>query len=295
MKESEIYSPRVARRSTKLGIRGVEYHINEWGDAKDPLIVMLHGWGDCGGSFQFLVDALQENWFVVAPDWRGFGQSHLRAESYWFPDYVADLDRLLEIYRPDEPLRLLGHSMGANIAGLYAGIMPERVQQFVNVEGFGLADSNPADAPSNYRRWLEQGRKMPAYRTYPTFDALADRIRQRSPRLPAERANYVARLWAERLADGRIGLKADPAHKLPNATLYRRAEAAACWRQVTARTLLVLGEDTDFVAGAKSWLDDNPENHPFRDAKTETIATAGHMVHFEAPEALAAVTEAFLR
>jgi len=294
MTTSQIYAAQVRSQSAWHDIRGVRYHVREWGDGRNPLLVLLHGWGDCSASFQFLVDELRRDWFVVAPDWRGFGLSHYRCQSYWFPDYVADLDRLLTIYQPGEPVNLLGHSMGANAAGLYAGIFPERVRSFVNVEGFGLADSDPAAAPANYRRWIEGGRTMPAYATYRSFDELANRIRQRSASMGREKALFVARSWATEDDDGSIVLRADPAHKLPNAIQYRRAEANACWASVTAPVLLVIGEQTDFTAAVKSWLDPDESRHPFRGAKTAVIAGAGHMVHFERPAELAGVTEAFL-
>ena len=294
MTTSEIYSPRIASTPAWHNIRGVRYHVYEWGNRENPLLVLLHGWGDTGASFQFLVDELERDWFVVAPDWRGFGLSYCRCYSYWFPDYIADLDRLLQIYQPDEPVSLLGHSMGANIAGIYAGVFPERVAKFVNVEGFGLADSDPDNAPSNYRGWIEQSRQMPAYSTYLELEDLAQRINKRSPGMSTEQAMFVAGHWAERGKDGLIHLRADPAHKLLNAVQYRRAEAEACWNSVTAPVLLVVGENTDFKAAMKLWLDPDEARHPFQDAGLVEIPGAGHMVHFEAPSALAHVTEGFV-
>ena len=294
MTTSQNYSPGVAPSSAWHDIRGVRYHVYEWGNRNDPLLVLLHGWGDTGASFQFMVDALEKNWFVIAPDWRGFGLSHFRCESYWFPDYVADLDVLLRIYQSNEPVNLLGHSMGANAAGIYAGIFPERVHRFVNVEGFGLADSDPDNAPANYRRWIQQSRQMPAYSNYQEFEDLAGRIHKRSPGMRPEQALFVARHWAERGEDGLIHLRADPAHKLPNAVQYRRAEAEACWNSVTAPVLLVVGEKTDFKAAMKSWLDPDESRHPFHGAESVEVPGAGHMVHFEAPEALARAAETFL-
>lgn len=294
MTTSQIYTPRNAPASATHDIRGVQYHVYEWGNSDHPMLVLLHGWGDSGASFQFMVDELERDWFVIAPDWRGFGLSHFRCESYWFPDYVADLDALLTIYQPDAPVNLLGHSMGANVAGIYAGVFPERVSSFVNVEGFGLADGDPGNAPSNYRRWIEQSRQMPSYTTYKEFDDLAMRIKKRSPLMAPEQARFVARHWAERGDDGLIHLRADPAHKLPNAVQYRRAEAEACWENVTAPVLLVVGEKTDFKAAMKSWLDPDESRHPFHGAESVEMPGAGHMVHFEAPAALARATEAFV-
>jgi len=75
---------------------------------------MLHGWMDVSASFQFVVDALRRSWRVLAPDWRGYGLTdRAQADCYWFPDYLADLDQLLDALLPDEPVALVGHSMGA--------------------------------------------------------------------------------------------------------------------------------------------------------------------------------------
>jgi pimeloyl-ACP methyl ester carboxylesterase len=128
MSEDSKYEPRVAVRSSRIRVRGTDYHVHEWGDEGQPLLVCLHGWGDTGLTFQFVVDELAKTWHIIAPDWRGFGHSKSRAICYWFPDYLADLDALLSEYSPSTPAILVGHSMGANVAGLYAGVMPERVR-----------------------------------------------------------------------------------------------------------------------------------------------------------------------
>ena len=108
-------------------------------------------------------------------------------------------------------------------------------------------------------------------------------------------ALFVAERWAEFDESGELILRADPAHKLPNAVQYRRAEAEACWDRVSAPVLLVVGEDTDFKAAMKDWTDPDESRHPFHGAPTALVPGAGHMVHFERPDELARVTEAFLR
>lgn len=287
--DNQKYRPQVTRRSRALQVRGMAYRVHEWGEPRHPALLMLHGWGDCGASFQFTVDALQRDWYVLAPDWRGFGDSAHNTGAYWFPDYVADLDALLTALSLPAPYRLIGHSMGGNIAALFAGAFPERVGALVNVEGFGLPDSDPTDAPARYRKWVEAVRDRREHPGYADIDELVERILQRSPRMPRQRARFVAEQWSAPDAAGRWHLKADMAHRWPNAILYRRAEARACWQQVTAPTLLVSGTATDFTGAAASWRDPD-----YPHARHVRIDDAGHMVHFEQPAALAREIESFL-
>ena len=293
MSGDSIYIPQVPVRGNTHRVRGVDYHISEWGDPADPLIVFLHGWGDSGATFQFVVDALASRWHVIAPDWRGFGQTRHRARTYWFPDYLADLDDLLGKYSPSHPVRIVGHSMGGNVGGLYAGAMPERVLAFVNVEGFGLPDTRPDEAPAYYREWLQRSREEPAFKPFGSMAALAGHIAKSNPRMSAEQALFVAQCWADVGPDGLV-LRADPAHKLPNAVLYRRAEAEACWREVTAPTLLVAGADSAIFHAVGLRAADGKLPLPFPKSRTCIIEDCGHMVHFEAPGPLAAAIEEFL-
>lgn len=49
-------------------IHGLDYHVREWGEAGRAKLFMLHGWMDVSASFQFLVDGLQREWHVIAPE-----------------------------------------------------------------------------------------------------------------------------------------------------------------------------------------------------------------------------------
>ncbi len=285
----EVYQPRVPRNEQRIVVRGADYCIYEWGSASAPLFVYLHGWGDTGSTFQFVIDALNAEWRVVAPDWRGFGRSAAKCTSYWFPDYLADLHVLLEKISPDDPVRLVGHSMGANVAALYAGTMPERVQALVNIEGFGLADSNPDDAPARYRAWIEAMNEEQRFSEYDDLSALASRLVKRHPLLGVAESNFVANEWAAQGSDGVTRLRADPRHKLPNPVLYRRAEAQACWRGITAEALMILGSASRFQ---RHFSEASPP--PFPQDRQVVIEGGGHMLHFELPGALATAIEEFL-
>src|SRR3569833_388468 len=109
-------------------VRGLRHRLTRWGGRSSTPVILLHGWMDTGETFQFLVDHLPESWSCVAPDWRGFGESEWPAEGYWFADYFADLEALLGLLSPDQPARSIAHSMGGNVATMYAGIRPKRLR-----------------------------------------------------------------------------------------------------------------------------------------------------------------------
>jgi pimeloyl-ACP methyl ester carboxylesterase len=290
MSSTPTYSPLQPGHRREFDIRDARYSVTEWGNPGAPLFFYLHGWADTGSTFQFVVDALEDDWHIVAPDWRGFGRSTANVSSYWFPDYLADLHELLSLYSPEEPVRLVGHSMGANVGGLYAGTMPERVQAFINIEGFGLKDSDPADAPGRFRKWIEAEQTKPEFSTYADLHALSTRITKRNPQMDPAHAEFVAAEWGAEQDDGRVILRADPLHKLPNPILYRRDAAEACWRAITADVLLVTGGKSELADHLG--IDDGVD---LPHDQSVCIPDAGHMPHFEVPGELAAEIEAFLR
>jgi pimeloyl-ACP methyl ester carboxylesterase len=284
--------------STFVQVRGLRYHCRAWGSERAPKLFMLHGWMDVGASFQFLVDAMCGDWRVIAPDWRGFGLTEwTKGGSYWFPDYFADLEALLDHFSHDAPVTLVGHSMGGNVAGMYAGIRPERVARLVSLEGFGLAGPDASKAPERYARWLKElSDEPPGFRDYDSFEALAERLRGNNKRLTSERSLFLAQHWGSRKLDGRVALASDPLHKLVNPVLYRVDEAAACWKNVAAPVLWVSGAETEIPRMLKlSDADLSTRKASFRSLTERVIPDAGHMLHHDQPERLAEVIEAFLR
>ena len=283
--------------SVFLDIRGLRYHCRVWGEAARPKLFMLHGWMDVSASFQFLVDALQADWQVIAPDWRGYGLSSWGpTDSYWFPDYLGDLDRLLAHFEPDRPATLIGHSMGGNVASLYAGVRPERVACLVNLEGFGMIRTEPGMAPGRYAKWLAQLADKPGFRDYGDFAELAVRMRAKNPRLTEARAAYLAQHWGRQNAAGRVELRSDPAHKLINPVPYQLEEAMACWRNVAVPALWIDGAESKTMERMRiNAADQEARKACFRNLSAHTIEQAGHMLHHDQPERLAELIDAFLR
>ena len=273
-------------------IRGLRYHVRTWGNPRAAKIFLLHGWMDVSASFQFLVDSLQREWCVVAPDWRGFGLTEWARDGYWFPDYYADLEALLDIYEPQAPARLVGHSMGGIIACTYAGIQPQRVARLVSLEGFGLARNTADDAPARYERWLNELRDPPGFKPYASFDAVAARLKQNNARLSDDKARFLAQHWAKEISPGTVVLHSDPKHKVVNPVLSRIEELLACWRRVRAPVLWVMGKESKVAA----WRTDSAAQFAERKAafkhfREVTLEACGHMMHHDQPEKLAAIIE----
>ena len=313
MNPTDAYTVRRASRSRFVTLRGLRHHVLEWGDASmatpaRPTLLMQHGWMDVAASFQFVVDALTHDRHVLAFDWRGFGLSDATtADSYWLPDYLGDLDAALDalFFAPGmagHPIDLLGHSMGGNVAMLYAGLRPQRIRRLVNLEGFGMPATRPAQAPKRLLQWLDELKQPVEMRDYDSLAAVAERLRKTNPLLPPARAGWLAQHWSRQRVDadgsaGRFEILGDPVHKRSSPTLYQRDEVLECWKLIEAPVLWVEGDQTD----VSRWWGTRYTKAEFherlsvvRQVEKQVLAPAGHMLHHDQPEALARHLETFL-
>lgn len=296
--------------------------------AGNPPLVMLHGWMDVGASFQFLVDEMHAlgaaDRFIIAPDWRGFGLSYERSrahaqartstptpmqaptrsgetrdghwprltDTYWFPDYLADLETMLaQLFGPDlSPIDLLGHSMGGNVAMLYAGVRPERIRRLINLEGFGMPSQAASRAPARYARWLDELAAPAELRSYDDLAAVARRLQRNNPLLPPERALWLAGHWASPNAEGRWELRADPVHKQIAPTLYRADEVVAIWQQIRAPLLWAEGDRSNIgklLGPAYPREEFEQRLSVVPDVERHVASPAGHMLHHDQPGQIA--------
>jgi pimeloyl-ACP methyl ester carboxylesterase len=300
-----MYQPRRSSRSEFVPIRNLRYHVRLWGEprASEPPLVMVHGWMDVAASYQFVVDAMRSDRYVIAPDWRGYGLTELPGtDNYWFPDYLADLDFLLDHYAPTTPVDLVGHSMGGNIAMLYSGARPERIRSLVNLEGFGMPASKPAQAPGRYAKWIEQ---LKAYhrgevdlKSYDSVEDVARRLMKTNKRLTQEKAEWLAQYWARQDADGRWRILGDPAHKIINASLFRVDEVLEIYKAIRAPVLAVEASDDSLSTwwqGRYTLAEYHERLKAVSDMRLGKIYDAGHMLHHDQPQQLAQLIEEFLR
>ncbi len=289
------YRVRCACRSTFIELPRLRYHVREWGSPGAPLLFMLHGWMDVGASFQFLVDELRQDWHVVAPDWRGYGLSEWERQGcYWMPDYLADLELLLDHFSARDPVLIVGHSLGGNIATLYAGVRPARVRALVNLEGLGLVGDAPAKAPARLAKWLDEMRAPPLLQDYASLEEVAARLQKNNARLPDERARFLAAKWARERKDGRYEILGDPAHKIVNPYLYRSEEVLAVWSAISAPVLWIMARESPYAQKMDALPDFGRRIASISRVTRLWIDGAGHMMHHDEPRLLAQLIEEFL-
>ena len=304
-----MYKEKRTSRSEFVPIRGLSYHVRIWqgegpGNALPPL-VLVHGWMDVAASYQFMVDALSDAFAagrtVIAPDWRGFGLTDGKADNYWLPDYLADLDFLLDHYAKDQKIDLVGHSMGGNVAMIYSGVRPERIRRLVNLEGFGLPPTTPAQAPTRYAKWIDQLKSLHKgemdLKPYDDAGGVARRLMKTNPRLTEDKANWLASHWAAPSAAGKWLILGEPGHKVVNANLYQVEETLAIYQRITATVLAVEASDDSLEKwnqGRYTLADYHERLKLIGDARVARLEDAGHMLHHDQPEALAQLIEGFL-
>ena len=301
------YVPLRASRSHFIELRGLRLHVRSWGEPRQatparPLLALLHGWMDVGASFQFLVDALARaegfERCCIAPDWRGFGLTESPAtDSYWFPDYLGDLDALLDALSPEAPVDLLGHSMGGNVVMSYVGARPQRVRRVINLEGFGMPRTEAAAAPARTARWLDELKTPQSVRDFASAQEVAERLLRNDPLLAPQQAAWLATQWARPGPDGRWRILGDAAHRRVNPIPYRVDEHLAHWAAIRAPLMWVEGDRStpeQWWGARYSKAEFHARLDQVAQAQRHVVGPAGHNLHHDQPEALAALLARFL-
>jgi pimeloyl-ACP methyl ester carboxylesterase len=288
-----------------IDVRGLRYHVRTWpatgqpDGAPLPVLVMLHGWMDVSASFQFVVDAMTGGREVISLDWRGCGLTdHSGADCYWFLDLLGDLDAALDTLLPDQPFDLAGHSMGANVAMLFAGVRPGRVRRLVNLEGFGAPEIPADSAPTRYKGWLRELKEPASVRAFDSEDKVAERLRKTNPLLSPDKAAWLARHWARQRSDGSWEILGDPAHKRTNPMMHNPEEVLAIWRRITAPVLWVRGDQSPppefWGHGRCSVAEFARRLEHVQRVEKRLLPGAGHMLHHDQPGELGPLIDEFL-
>lgn len=283
-------------RSQRLTVRGVSYYVRRWGDEDAPPLMLLHGSRDSSITYQFVVDELKHDWSIIAPDWRGHGHSAWAPQSYWLHELVADLDVLVETFSPGRAFPIVGHSLGGNVAGIYAALRPERITRLVSLDGFGpLVNKVPVDMYSLLADYLNMPRCKAHPPNYASIGEMAERLMKANRRLAADKAAFLAEHSSAESGDGQFRWLFDPGFRASLPTLHLVEEWGRIWAHMKAPVLWLSSSDTR--PGAST---NNPEDFAARcrlmpGLSVSTIADTGHNLHHDQPEVVAEKIETFIR
>lgn len=281
----------VPMREWRLPTSGGDLAICEWGAPDAPLLIFLHGWLDNAASFFTLAPALADRYRCLAIDFHGHGKAdHLPAGvSYHFIDGVATLHEAFLALSEQQPLRIVGHSMGAALALLYAGAFPARVAKLISIDAFGPITREVSETAARLaeacsdrlRRGLS---RKPVY----SDQEMALAARAAVGDLPAE----LLRPIVERnllAVEGGWTWRSDARLRLPSLWRLSPDQAASFFAAVSAPMLVIEGSrGLPMVAEAL-------QRHAHRVARLQRVTLdGGHHVHLEQPEACVQLIRAFL-
>ncbi len=272
-----------------LSANGLRHHVIRWGQ-RPVDVVLCHGFLDIAWSFDALARELVEAGYGVAAfDWRGHGQTDwIGAGGYYhFPDYVLDLDELLP-QLSDQPVHLVGHSMGGSACVMYAAARPENLSSLALIEGIGPPEMEPRDPATRLRAWLDGVAKVRSKRALPMEDEriALKRMRAQNPELSDELGLFLASKSTKKV-DGGLEWTFDPLHKTWSPRPFEASMFEKLLEAIPTPTLVVAGE-RGFRLQDEQHRIGKIRQHCFVE-----IADVGHMIHWFEPQMLAAELTGF--
>lgn len=273
-----------------IKIPGAKLAGRAWGPRTGPLVLALHGWLDNAATFDGIAPHL-EGVRLVALDLPGHGHSthHPVGVLYPFMDYVADVFWALEAMQWTK-FALLGHSLGAGVAAIFAGTFPDRVVRLGLLEGLGPLTEAPDLAPVRLANALnEQRRKAgrPAPR-YASRDDVLARLTAAASRLSSDSAATLLGRGLDEDDAGTVGWRSDRRLRFASRVRLTEPQVLAFLRNIACPTLLVEaneGFNFDPVLGkARAEAIKN----------LEVVQVLGrHHVHLDAPQRVAPALQRF--
>jgi len=268
---------------------GLELNVLEWSESgARGACVLLHGFQDVGHSWDLVAPSLAAlGYRVLAPDLRGFGDSGRVHESgyYYFPDYVFDLTELVDAMAPNESIALVGHSMGGNVATMFAGLYPERVSKLALLEGVGPPAFGEEMVIDRERAWIDGVRKARQRADKPmTFEEVIRRLSIGHPGVRDDVLRRRAEQLSKKVGDDQYVWAFDPLHRTRSPIAFSVERWRAHAQRITAETLCVGGGVTGFHPN-----DEAERIATFPNARALEIEGAGHMMHWTRPEEVARV------
>ncbi|HIC7378090.1 TPA: alpha/beta fold hydrolase [Legionella pneumophila] len=272
-----------------LSIPGLSIACKIWGNPDNPPIFALHGWLDNANSFDDIAQYLQHDYYFIAVDLPGHGHSsHLPPGCiYHFTDGIFTVVEIINALGLNK-LHLLGHSMGACLGSLVAGVAPDRFLSLSLIEGLGPF-SHPAETACQqlpkYLDYLSQKQSKKA-KGYNKFEhaALARSVK-----------GYVSLDIAKSLCERGIqqenGLyywRHDRRLLAPSPLQMTETQVLSCLTEIKAQTYLI------WASKGFSFDSDKMKARiqAVKNIKIERL-DGGHHIHMEKPEVISQLLAKF--
>jgi pimeloyl-ACP methyl ester carboxylesterase len=177
---------------------GVKRHVVQVGDhrvvysegGQGETILLLHGFGASGDSWNQLAATLTKKHRMIAPDLPGWGAStRIEGESYGYPTQLERLQNLVQELKLDR-FHLMGHSMGGFLAAAYAARFPERVITLGLLCPHGMSEPVPSDLALS----LEHGDNWLVVSSAEGFQRLLNNLFVKRPFIPGPIIKYLAQI-----------------------------------------------------------------------------------------------------
>jgi pimeloyl-ACP methyl ester carboxylesterase len=282
----------------------------DYGNVEAPPMLLVHGMRDLAWSMDCIAQAFRDRFHVVALDLRGHGDSG-QPGYYAIPHFVSDIHTILTKQGLSRPI-LIGHSFGGEVVSQFAGTFPEVPRACVLIEGLGPppweGEGSEAIRKQMARSSVEDQHTIePEGRQVPDLDTAVERLRAAHPSLGSDHARFLAAEGTRAHSRGGLRWKWDPYLRTMWGS-FSRDMMEERWSWVECPVHVVMGGQS------ASWWSRGPRAKPvkpvsgsylpapelarrlelFSNASCSEIAEAGHMVHFDQPEALNAAIESFL-
>ena len=164
----------------KTSIPSPDGRMTVWVAGEGQCMVLLHGAGDQAGTWARMVPPLLEDYKVVIPDLPGHWKSDPRKGPIGVDQLLSGVELVMDSICAGEEVVLVGNSLGAWVAMLYAHDYPARVSRLVAINGGAIREDYPAvnlyPATRDEARETMKGLMGPATLPFPDF-VLDDVIR----------------------------------------------------------------------------------------------------------------------
>lgn len=238
----------------------VNLHVLDYGGDKQPL-VMIPGITSPAITMDFVAAELLDLVRPVVIDMRGRGLSD-SAESYSSKNYVDDLRAVIDSLQLDSPL-VLGHSMGARVAGLAASLDAENLAGTILVDPPMTSGPGRGPYPVTMREFENQ---LEAARQGLDTDEMA----RTWPTWPTRELGIRAR-WLSSCEDAAIAATHEG---------FEKDDFFDVWPSVPAPTVLMYGANSPMVT--EQCIEEARPLNP--KARLVKVPDAGHMVFWDAPK-----------